>query len=46
MGNKHICVPFASAAQYCEYVDDPAQYRQYLREMLHRHPELVPTAMD
>jgi hypothetical protein len=46
MGNKHICLPFASEAQYCEYVDDPAQYRQYLSEMLGRHPELFPKAMD
>ena len=23
MGNKHICLPFASEAQYREYVDDP-----------------------
>ena len=22
MGNKHICLPFASEAQYREYVDD------------------------
>ena len=32
MGNKHICLPFASAALYREYVDHPAQSRQYLRD--------------
>jgi hypothetical protein len=42
MGNKPICLPFASAAQYCEYVNDPARYRQYLSEMLRRHPKLFP----
>ena len=45
MGTKHICLPFPSAAQYREYVDDPAQYRQYLTQMLHQHPELFPKAM-
>ena len=46
MGNKHICLPFASEAQYREYVDDPAQYRQYLSEMLSQYPELFPQDMD
>ena len=46
MGNKHSCVPFASEAQYCEYVDDPAPYRQYLSAMLRQHPELFPKAME
>ena len=46
MGTKHICLPFASEAQYREYVDDPAQYRQYLSEMLRQHPELFPQDMD
>jgi hypothetical protein len=46
MGNKHICLPFASEGQYREYVDDPAQYRQYLNEMLSQHPELFPQDMD
>jgi len=46
MGHTPICVPFASDAQYCESVDDPAPYRQYLRERLRRHPALFPTAMD
>ena len=45
MGNKHICLPFASEAQYREYVDDPAQYRQYLTEMLSQYPELFPKGM-
>ena len=40
MGHKPICLPFASEAQYREYVDDPAQYRQYLSEMLSQYPEL------
>ena len=46
MGNKHICLPFASEVQYREYVDDPAQYRQYLAEMLRQYPELFPQDMD
>jgi hypothetical protein len=46
MGNKPICLPFASEAQYGEYGDDPAQYRQYLSVMLSRHPELFPKALD
>ena len=46
MGNKPICLPCASEAQYREYVDDPAQYRQYLSEMLSQYPELFPQDMD
>jgi len=46
MGNKYICLPFASEAQYRAYVDDPAQYRQYLTQMRRQYPELFPTAMD
>jgi hypothetical protein len=46
MGHKHICLPFASEGQYREYVDDPAQYRQYLGEMLSQYPELFPQDMD
>ena len=46
MSTKHICLPCASAAQYREYVDDPAQYRQYLSEMLRQYPELFPHGMD
>ncbi len=46
MGTKYICLPFASEAQYRAYVDDPAQYRQYLTRMRAQHPELFPTAMD
>src|SRR5712691_9823336 len=45
MGTKHICLPFPSEAQYREYVDDPAQYRQYLTQMLRQHPELFPKDM-
>jgi hypothetical protein len=45
MGTKHICLPFPSEAQYREYVDDPAQYRQYLTQMLRPHPELFPKDM-
>ena len=43
---KHICLPFASDAQYREYVDDPAQYRQYLSAMVRQYPELFPQDMD
>jgi hypothetical protein len=39
-------VPFASAGQDRESVDDPAQYRQYLGEMLRQYPELFPQEMD
>ena len=46
MGHKHICLPFASEALYREYVDHPAQYRQYLSEMLRQYPELFPQEMD
>ena len=46
MGHKHICLPFASEVQYREYVDAPAQYRQYLAEMLSQYPELFPQEMD
>ena len=46
MGNKHICLPFPSEAQYRAYVDNPAQYRQYLSQMLSQHPELFPKGMD
>jgi hypothetical protein len=46
MSNKYICLPFASEAQYRAYVDDPAQYRQYLTQMRRQYPELFPTAMD
>ena len=45
MGTKHSCLPFPSEAQYCAYVDNPAQYRQYLTQMLHQYPELFPKAM-
>ena len=45
MGTKHICLPFPSAAQYHTYVDNPAQYRQYLTQMLRQYPELFPKAM-
>ena len=40
LGTKHICLPFTSEAQYRAYVDDPAQYRQYLTQMLRQYPEL------
>jgi len=39
-------LPFASEAQYRAYVDDPAQYRQYLTQMRCQHPELFPKDMD
>jgi hypothetical protein len=46
MGHTPICLPFASAGQYREYVDDPAPYRQYLAEMLRQYPALCPQEMD
>ena len=46
MGHTPIWLPFASEGQYREYVDDPAQYRQYLSEMLSQYPELFPNGMD
>ena len=45
MGHKYLCLPFASDAQYREYVDKPAPYRQYLTEMLHQYPALFPQGM-
>jgi hypothetical protein len=39
MGTPHICVPFPRAAQYRPYVDDSAQSRQSLPQMLRQHPE-------
>ena len=45
MEKKSICLPFASEAQYRAYVDDPAQYRQYLAKMRCQHPEWFPKAM-
>ena len=45
MGHKHICLQFASEAQYRNYVDYPTQYRQYLSGMLGQHPELFPKDM-
>ena len=44
-GDKHICVPFESEAQYQECVADVAQYRAYLMTMHQQHPELFPQAM-
>ena len=46
MGHKSICLPFASEALYREYVDYPAQYRQYLSDMLSQYPALFPHEMD
>ena len=46
MGTKHICLPFPSEAQYRAYVDDPAQSRQSLTQMLRQYPELFPKDMD
>src|SRR5712691_5773877 len=46
MGTKHIRLPFPSEAQYRAYVDNPAQYRQYLTQKLRQYPELFPKAMD
>ena len=46
MSKKYICLPFASEAQYRTYADTPAQYRQYLAQMLCQHPELFPKDMD
>ena len=44
-GTKHICVPFASEAQYQECVADVATYRTYLTREFQQHPELFPQAM-
>jgi hypothetical protein len=46
VGTKHICLPFPSEAQYRAYVDDTAQYRQSLTQMLRQYPELFPKDMD
>jgi hypothetical protein len=44
-GRKHICVPFASEAQYQECVDDVTQYRTHLTQVSQQHPELFPLAL-
>jgi hypothetical protein len=46
LGHKPICVPVASEGQYRASGDAPAQYRQYLGEMLRQYPELFPQEMD
>ena len=44
-GSKHICVPFASEAQYQGCVAEVAKYRLYLTKLHAQHPELFPQAM-
>jgi hypothetical protein len=44
-GRKHICVPFASEAQYQACIEDVVQYRSYLTQMQRQHPELFPRGM-
>ena len=44
-GRKHICVPFASEAQYQACIEDIVQYRTYLTQMRGQHPELFPQGM-
>jgi hypothetical protein len=46
MGNTHISLPFTREAPYRESVDNPAQYRPYLSQMLSQHLELFPKGMD
>ena len=46
MGNQYLSLPFTREAQDREYVDNPAQYRPYLPQMLSQHPELFPKGMD
>jgi hypothetical protein len=43
-GHKHICVPFASEAQYQRCIEDVVQYRTYLTSVSTEHPELFPQA--
>jgi hypothetical protein len=38
-------VPFATEAHYQAWVDDVAQYRQYLTPMIEQSPALVPQAI-
>lgn len=42
--SKHICLPFASEAQYTALVDDAMLYRDFLARAYTRHPELFPRA--
>jgi hypothetical protein len=44
-GSKHICVPFASEAQYQKCVTNVAKYREHLAQSLEQHPELFPQAI-
>ena len=46
MGNKHLCLPLTSEAQYREEVDNPAPYRQSLTQRFCQHPALFPKGMD
>lgn len=39
---KHICLAFASEAQYTACVQNTARYRQFLHQMQQLHPELFP----
>jgi hypothetical protein len=39
---QHICLPFASEAQYRACLEHPVQYRHYLTQMQHQYPELFP----
>jgi hypothetical protein len=43
-GTKHICVPFASEAQYQDCMTDVTKYRQHLSTTYAQHPELFPQA--
>jgi hypothetical protein len=45
MGNKALCLPCASAAQYRDSVDYPTPYRQSLSQMLEQQPDLFPQDM-
>lgn len=46
MGPQASCVPCASDARSREDGDDPAQSRQYLRDMLRQSPAWVPHEME
>lgn len=43
-GRKHICVPFATEAQYHACIEDIVQYRTYLTQLSRQHAELFPQA--
>lgn len=45
-GNKSICLPFESEAEYTKCIEDEKRFRTYLTWMYAEHPELFPLKMS